>query len=77
MCTCRYYCATEQQQLILAKYKPVCRVLRQDDELTRYNKQPDEEAAQHIGLEHILTQLAELWTEQCDCHYSSLTFTLQ
>jgi ketopantoate hydroxymethyltransferase len=75
MCTCRYSCATEQQ-LILAKYKPVCRVSRQDDELTRYNKQPDEEAAQHVRLEHILTQLAELWTEQYDSRDSSLTFTL-
>jgi hypothetical protein len=63
MCT-RRYCATEQQQLVLAKYKPVCLVFWQDDELTPYNKQPDEEAAQHIGLEHILTQLTELWTEQ-------------
>jgi len=76
MCTCRYYCATEQQLLIPAKCKPVYRVLRQDDELTRYNKQPDEEAAQHIGLEHILTQLAELWTEQDVGHHSRLTFTL-
>jgi hypothetical protein len=76
MCTCRHSCAAEQQQLILAKYKPVCHVLWQDDELTRYNKQPDEEAAQHIGFEHILTQLAELWTEQYDSHYSSLAFTL-
>jgi len=73
MCTCRCYCATEEQ---LAKYKPVCLVLWQDDELTSYNKQPDKEAAQHIGLEHILTQLAELWTEQYDSHYSSLIFTL-
>jgi len=76
MCTCRYHCATEQQQLIPAKYKPVYRVLRQYDELTCYNKQPDEEAAQHIGLEHILTQLAELWTEQYVGHYSRPTFTL-
>jgi len=76
MCTCSHSCAAEQQQLILAKYEPVCLVPRQDDELTRYNKQPDEEAAQHIGLEHILTQLAELWAEQYDGHDSSLTFTL-
>lgn len=73
MCTCRYYSVTEEQ---LAKYKPVCLVLWQDDELTCYNKQPDKEAAQHIGFEHILTQLAELWTEQYDSLYSSLTFTL-
>lgn len=75
-CTCRYYRATEQQQLIPATYKPVYCVLWQDDELTCYNKQPDEEAAQHIGLERILTQLAELWTEQYVSHYSTLTFTL-
>ena len=56
--------------------KPVYLVLRQDDQLTRHNKQPDEETAEHVGLEHVLAELAELGAEQCDCHYSSLTFEL-
>jgi hypothetical protein len=76
MCTCGYYCATEIKQTVLAKNEPVSIVLRQDDQLARYHKQPDEEAAQHVGFEHVLTQLAELWAEQHDCHDSSLTCTV-